>query len=340
MCELLDEISLVENSLITTSNCIQDIESVIVGDVTSTSSMLLNIGIRNIVKEYSLDISLIDVEGISPIKKYEYDVEGLKVILEKLTVKLKDALIKFKLLAEKIFLKILNGVSGRESTIKKLIENLPSTPENPQLSLALSKKIIALSTEDYKPYPLEQPLDIEDVFKFFKGAYESNKNTAELLKDDKSFMDRFITSIAEDLKDNKNDLTIVARIDNFMYSVEFDNTGRPFKVKMPIKNSKRVNQPTGKDMETMLDRALKANQEFRIIIDGIFSIFKDVEDLRARTENLDSKDRANNLVRKHTMNYYNMMKTMLPWLAFQSGMHIYKHIGFTVAVAKEFSKVK
>ena len=339
---LLEEFGNLEKILNHTSLMIYDLETTIGEDIIPNTAIVLNHIIKDVKSKYSLDLELLE-SNENPLAKYQHDIEGIKELLKSTRERYDKLLVKYRLFVRKIFLKALNGVSMRKSALEDLLENLPVNTTNEDIPLAISRNLHAILPKGvYETYPLETDLDISGLYKSFKKEFERNDNKEELLSSfsNKKLLNGFYSDIAARLKSDKykESLVILVRANSSLYTAVVTDKGDVFKSKALVKNTKRIRHGSGKDMEDMLKKAIEANEDFSNTIEGIFSILKDAEDYEVRVKEVDSKGKANAAIKKFNSTYYSTIKDILPWMAFQTGMHLYTHIGYVIAVAKDFSK--
>jgi len=339
MVELLEEIYIIEDNLIHETNILSDLESILIEDVTKPSATLFCHNLLDMERKYGLDLKLADLENLDIISKYNYDNEALSDFLNRLMEKIDRLKTKFDLFVKKVFLKMLNLVSSRTSIIDNLLEDLPSYAKNQNISLGLSKKIGVLTGKVYKEYSLENPINIRKVFKTFEEYYETNKDAEASIKElgNDGILNAFRKNAKKALTEDMKKDSLIVRVDTKIYTVEVNDRGDIVKTLRKINFKDKIKHNDGKTIENMLIKAKEANEEFNINVDDVFSILKDIDDVEVR---LDGKDdgEINKFARQQAKKFYSNIKLITPWIAFHSVLHVYNHIGYTIAVAKEFSK--
>jgi len=344
MQKLIKETETLYRALDLLDNKIEDFSSVLLNDVTETTAKVLNTRIASLEVEYSVTVSKVDVEDTNPLSKYKRDVESIKDFLNKLIEKYKEVAIKLELSIKKTFLKLIGFVNNRASTIDALLDDLSVSPSNPEITLGLSKKVFILAGERYKPYPIENPLDLTGLMKLIDKSMKKDIELDKIFKDNptlgKSSLDKYIKERSDIMHsdDVKKEFMLMARLDSSVYAIFIAGKGVYGKQKKSVSRSKRIKHGSSKDMETMLNTAKVANEEFSVTIDDIFSIMTDIKDFSYKSESKSGDGAFVKAANKRTVSYLKFMQQLLPWLAFNAGMHVYNHIGYTIAIAKEFNK--
>ena len=346
----LNEIYDLESEIDNTISIIDRLEATVVNTPLSTTALILNVNRSNIDIEFNLGLDLLDIEDINPLVKYNRDTEGVESFLNKLGVILDKLLLKYQNFVRKIFFKILNKLSFRKDTIDKLIEDLPTEASSKEMSLDLSVKLCMVVRDVYQPYKVESLINVDRVIETFKKSakdYEKGmeKGTFLLKEEAKKTVISILHKGSEDkvralLKEkiDTNEIEILVRLDKYIYVIIAKENGSTERVRISGNCRKRIKHGSAKDMESMLIQAREANENFNETINDVYSTLGDIEDIELRVKDIGGKDLTDKIVRDFATNYYRTMKVSVPWMTFHSAMHTYNHIGYTISVAKEFSK--
>lgn len=349
------------------------IENVDTESITENQLTALRVGIVGGFQAANADSKRlvgIDVENeiIVPSSSLMYDMEGLKEFAKKAWEKFKTLLIKANAFFRKLFLKFLNMVSFRKGTIEKLEEDLAATTVlNTKLDKLASKAsfINVVNGKTGKEANLGSYKNLlnaginVNIAKDLNAAVKSladRVKTIEAYVKDGGTLDAklvagksFFNKVSSGVK-NMSTFPIpdVTKYETVLLGGLFGNKGSAIGIKKngeAVKASIKVTSPcktitgvTTANLESLLKEAATVNDDFKSIVndtfevvDDVMGISEDMSDIVTKGASLtDEKKKQFSTDKKAVRN----MISLLPWMAFNSALSLYKEVGFVIALTK------